>query len=159
MMTPMRSALRKAKMESIAEMLMDICEDPTLLDDFRTSRRDEPKSDPLPAHPIPPMPSLPDHPALSFNPNPSFPGFMGGASTFHNMTGFAMPGMTGVGSVKVPEEAGSGLLGGSGAAHMGIGGVMGGTGATFGSMGNAFMRPHPYDCLTPLGPLTDYKEG
>ena len=75
------------------------------------------------------------------------------------MTGFAMPGMTGVDSAKVPEVRGSGLLGSSGVAHMGIGGVMGGIGATFGSMGNAFMRPHPYDCLTPLGPLTDYKGG
>ena len=133
-------------------MLMDICEDPTLLDDFRTRRKEEPKSDPLPAHPIPPMPPLPEHPAFSFNPHPSFPGHMGGTSTFHNMTGFLMPGMTRVGSAKVPEGPGSGVLGSSGAAHMGIGGDMGGTGATFGSMGNAFMRPHPYDCLTPLGP-------
>ena len=42
---------------------------------------------------------------------------------------------------------------------MGLDGVMDGAGATFGSIGNTFLRPHPYANLTPMGLLKDYKEG
>lgn len=157
-------SLRQAKMESIVEMLFDINKDPTLLEDFRgklKAPKEEPPRKPRKTTPI--SPSVFTHhtnPFLHASLNPSFPGYMGGASAFQNMTGF-MSRMTVAGPYPTYVSYGSSGLGSSGAnlGHMGVGGFMDGAGSTFGSMGNAFLRPHPYDNLMPMGPLKDYKEG
>ena len=141
-----------------------LSKDPTLLEDFRGTMKtseEEPPRKPRKTNPISPM-IFTDHTNLFLhaNLNPSFPGYMGGASAFENMTGFIL-GMSGAGPYPTYGGYGSSGLGSSGASlgHMGAGGFMDGVGATFGSMGNAFLRPHPYDNLTPMGPLKDYKEG
>ena len=66
---------------------------------------------------------------------------IGGAEPYPSFAGYAS---SGLGSTGV--NLGS----------MGARGYMDGVGA---AVGNAFMRPHPYDNLTPMGPLKDYKEG